>query len=52
MSCLRDLAGTDKHPSVERHHDAFALSEANAAATGRRLTPMTRDLKVLRRNNP
>ena len=26
--------------------------EANAIATGRRLTPMTRDLKVLRRNNP
>jgi hypothetical protein len=52
MSCQRDLAGPEKHPSVERHHDAFPLSEANASATGRRLTPMTRDLKVLRRNNP
>jgi hypothetical protein len=27
MSCLRDLAGTDKHPSVERHHDRHHRNE-------------------------
>ena len=41
-------------PSLISPQDAAPspLGEAIATATGRRLTPMTRDLKVLRRNNP